>query len=71
MDIANAILAVFSDISTWISGNLLDLVQLFWTPLDNGGGNLTFFGTLAVISLGISVIFLLIRVIQNFLHLRS
>lgn len=71
-DIVQAILAVFGDISEWIIQALLDLTGLFWSANGTGEGfSLTFFGVMAVVGLGISVIFLLIRVIQNFLHLRS
>ena len=66
-----AIFEVWDNISEWIILHLTGLVDLFWTANGDGGGSLTFFGVLAVVGLGISVIFLLMRIIQNFLHLRG
>lgn len=53
-------------ISTWITTSLGSLQSLFYAD-----GDLTFMGALAIIGVGIGVIFLLIGVIQNFLHLRG
>lgn len=58
---------VFDEISEWITGAITDLQALFY----NAETGLTFMGTLAVIGLGIGLIFLIIGVIQNFLRLRS
>lgn len=65
--ILSAILAVFTAIFTWIIGALESVVSVFWVA----GTGLTFFGVLAVVALGISIFFLLIGVVQNFLHFRS
>lgn len=69
MGIVTAILAVFSDIGDWIVQALQDLMGIFWTSAD--GGSLTFLGVLAVCGLGFSVIFLIIGIIQRFLHFKG
>jgi hypothetical protein len=71
MSIVTAILDIWSGIGSWITEMLQQIVALFWTTGASGGGELTFFGTLAVVSIGISVFFLLLRVLQNFIKLRS
>ena len=62
--IVTAILAVFSSIGAWISTELPTYMSMFYSA-ETG---LTFLGTLAVVGLGFSVIFLLIGIIQRFLH---
>lgn len=64
--ILTAILAVFTAIGEWIGTAVTALVPMFYAE-----GALTFLGTLAVAGLGFSVIFLVIGVIQNFLHFRG
>lgn len=71
MSIVNAILAVFSDIGDWIVQALQDLMGIFWTTGSGGEGSLTFLGVLAVCGLGFSVIFLIIGIIQRFLHFKG
>lgn len=71
MTIVTAILDIWSGISTWIIEMLESLVALFWIAGPSGGGELTFFGVMAVVSVGIGVFFLLLRVLQNFIKLRS
>ena len=68
MDVLSAITGLFEGVGDWIITMLQNLVILFW---DTGAKELTFFGVLAVIGLGISVIFLMLRFIQNFLHFRG
>lgn len=63
-----AIFAVFTAVGNWIMEQLAALPSIFWNADDN---SLTFLGVLAIVGLGISVIFLMIRVIQNFLHFRG
>lgn len=63
-----AIFAVFTAVGNWIMEQLSLLPSIFWDSADN---SLTFLGVLAIVSLGISIIFLMIRVIQNFLHFRG
>lgn len=66
MGVLSDILEVFSSIATWISSAVTSLIPMFWTE-----EGLTFMGVLAVAGLSISVIFLIIGVIQNFLHFRG
>ena len=63
-----AIFAVFGDVGAWIIEQLGLIPELFWNSTES---SLTFLGVLSLISLGISVIFLMIRVVQNFLHFRG
>lgn len=63
-----AIFAIFGDVGDWIVEMLGSITALFWNATDS---SLTFLGVLSLISLGISVIFLMIRVVQNFLHFRG
>lgn len=70
MSLLTAILSVFSDVGSWIIQSLSDLQSIFWTVSD-GAVELTFLGVLAVATLGFSVVFLIIGVIQRFLHFRG
>lgn len=65
--ILEAITGVFSSIGTWLATAVSDLIPMFYVA-ETG---LTFLGTLAVCGLAFSVIFLIIGVIQNFLHFRG
>ena len=67
MTIIESIFGVFDAISEWLTGAVSDLIPMFY---DSSTG-LTMLGTLAVVGLGISVVFLLIGLIQNFLHFRG
>lgn len=67
MTILNAILAVFLSVGEWISTAVTSLTPMFWVA-ETG---LTFLGTLAVAGLAFSVAFLIIGLIQNFLHFRG
>lgn len=60
------ITSVFSEIITWIVDAMSDVLSIFYA--DNA---LTFLGVLAVAGLAISVFFLIMGVIQNFLHFRG
>lgn len=64
--ILEAILAVFLAVGEWISSAVNTMVPMFWAE-----GSLTFLGVLAVAGLAFSVAFLLIGIIQNFLHFRG
>lgn len=61
-----AITEVWTSIMTWITTSLSSVQVLFYAE-----DKLTFLGTLAVVSVGIGVVFLLVGVIQNFLKLRG
>lgn len=67
MTIIEAILALFTDISEWLVATIPSLMSMFYVA-ETG---LTFLGALAVAGLAISVVFLLIGIIQNFLHFRG
>lgn len=67
MNVLEAILAVFTAIGNWIGTAVTALIPMFYVA-ETG---LTFLGVLAVAGLGFSVIFLVIGVIQKFLHFRG
>lgn len=67
MNVLEAILAVFLMVAEWISGAVTALIPMFWIA-ETG---LTFLGVLAVAGLAVSVTFLLIGLIQKFLHFRG
>lgn len=62
-----SILAVFAAVGDWIATAVADLVPMFYVA-ETG---LTFLGVLAVAGLAFSVVFLIIGIIQNFLHFRG
>lgn len=64
--IISAITAVFTAVMEWVITAIQAVVAVFWT-----GEALTFLGVLALVALAISIFFLLMGVIQNFLHLRG
>lgn len=61
------VLEVFDAIGEWIANATNNLVPMFYTA-ENG---LTFLGVLAVAGLAFSVVFLILGIIQNFLHFRG
>lgn len=63
MGILEAILAVFTSVGTWLQTAVTNLIPMFWAD-----GALTFLGVLAVAGLAFSVIFLVMGIIQRFLH---
>lgn len=67
MNILDAILDVFSGVGTWISSAVTELMPMFYST-ESG---LTLIGVLAVAGLAFSVVFLVIGIIQNFLHFRG
>lgn len=68
MDVLDKILEVFTSIGTWIGKAVTDLIPMFW---NTESSTLTFLGVLAVAGLSFSVVFLIIGLIQNFLHFRG
>lgn len=66
-NVLSAILEVFDQIANWIPGAVTNLIPMFYAA-DTG---LTFLGYLAVAGLAFSVIFLVVHLIQNFLHFRG
>lgn len=67
MNVLDAILAVFTEVGEWISTSVPTFFSMFY----GAETGLTFLGVLAVAGLAISIVFLLIGVIQNFLHFRG
>lgn len=66
-NVITAITAVFDAVMSWLATAIESVIPLFWST-DNG---LTFLGVLALVGLAISVFFLIVGLIQNFLHLRG
>lgn len=67
MNILDAILQVFSSVGEWITTAVESLLPMFYTA-ENG---LTLIGILSVASLAFSVVFLIIGIIQRFMHFRG
>ena len=65
MSIVKSIFGVFTEIIDWFTTSLGTVSDMFYST-ETG---LTLFGTLAVIGLGISVVFLLVNVIRRMLKL--
>jgi hypothetical protein len=65
--VLDAILAVFMAIGEWIADAVQALIPMFYVA-ETG---LTFLGVLAVAGLAFSVVFLILGIIQNFLHFRG
>lgn len=64
--VLDAVLAVFASMAQWFSTTIPTITSIFYAE-----GALTFMGVLAVAGLAVSVVFLLIGVISNFLHFRG
>ena len=58
---------VFGKIADWIAEAVTSITPMFYTA----EAGLTFLGTLGVVGLAFSVVFLIMGIIQNFLHLRG
>lgn len=70
--IISAVTSVWTAIFTWIIDSIQSLIPIFWTAgTGDTAGQLTFLGVLAIIALGVGLFFLIMGVIQNFLHLRG
>lgn len=67
MNVLDAVLGVFTEVGEWISTAVTNLMPMFY----NTETGLTFLGVLAVAGLAFSVVFLIIGLIQNFLHFRG
>lgn len=67
MAIVTAVTGVFTEIGAWIISQINALTPIFY----NAETGLTFLGVLAVCGLAFSVVFLLIGIIQRFLHFRG
>lgn len=64
--VLSSILEVFTAVGQWITSAVTALIPMFYAE-----GSLTFLGVLAVAGLAFSVAFLIIGLIQNFLHFRG
>lgn len=72
MGILTAMTSVFDAVFTWIMSAINAIIPLFWTAgTGDNPGSLTFLGILALVGLAISIFFLIVGLIQNFLHLRG
>lgn len=72
MDIVQAFTGVLGEVGKWLITFIQQVLPLFWVEgAGETAGHLTFFGVMAVIGLAISVFFLIMRLIENFIHLRS
>lgn len=76
MDVITAITSVFKAMGDWFVEFIPTLISLFYNSPSGSGadatpGGLTFLGVLAVCGLAISVFFLIMGLIQNFLHFRG
>lgn len=67
MSILEQIFGIFGNMIEWLVGAVNDVVPLFY----NAESGLTFVGTLAVVALAMSVVFLLIGIISRFLKFRG
>lgn len=67
MNVLESILGVFDKISEWIGNAVTDLLPMFY----NTESGLTLIGVLAVAGLAFSVVFLIMGIIQNFMHFRG
>lgn len=65
--IVTAVLEVFEAVGTWISETIPTFVPIFYSA-ESG---LTFVGVTLLMSLGFSVVFLLIGLLQRFLSFRG
>lgn len=66
-NVLSAILEVFTSVGAWLTTAVNNITPMFY----GAETGLTFMGVLAVAGLGFSVIFLIIGLIQNFLHFRG
>lgn len=65
--IVTAVLEVFEAVGTWISETIPTFVPIFY----DAETGLTFIGVTLLMSLGFSVVFLLIGLLQRFLSFRG
>lgn len=61
---------IWTEIITWLVSSITSLAGIFVTEA-SGTYSLTFMGEIAMISLGIGVVFLVLRFIENKLHFRG
>ena len=57
---------------SWIVTLFNSVVSLFWTVGEGGtGGELTFVGTLAIIAVGVGLLFGLINLVRSFMRMKG
>lgn len=61
---------IWTEIIAWVVASIETLAGIFVTE-SAGAYSLTFMGEIAMISLGIGVVFLVLRFIENKLHFRG
>lgn len=66
-NILGRVLEVFSQMSEWLGTAVVDILPMFYTA----EAGLTIIGVMTVAGLSLSVTFLIIGVISNFLHFRG
>ncbi len=66
MNVLQSVTAVFTEMAEWVSTTIPTITTIFYTA-ESG---LTILGVLAVAGLSMSVFFLLVGVVQNFLNFR-
>lgn len=66
-NVLSRVLEVFSQMSEWLGTAVVDILPMFYTA-ESG---LTIIGVMTVAGLSLSVTFLIIGVISNFLHFRG
>lgn len=66
-NVLDSVLEVFTSVADWIPDAVTNVIPMFYTA----EAGLTFLGVLAVAGLAISVFFLVMGIVQNFLHFRG
>lgn len=67
LSVVGSILEVFTEIAEWLPTAITSLIPIFW----NAESGLTFMGVLACAALAVSIVFLVMGIIQRFLHFRG
>lgn len=67
MELLDAILAVFMAVGEWIGTAITSIMPIFYAEATG----LTLLGVLGIAGSAFSVVFLIIGVIQNFMHFRG
>ena len=65
------ILTIWEAVIGFFTDNFPSIQNMFWNDAGSGQGSLTILGILCVINVAVGVFFLIMGVIQNFLHLRT
>lgn len=69
--IVNAVSSLLEGLSSGFANVVSNISGMFWTPgVDGGTGNLTILGVFALVGLGMSIIYFVIRLVINFVKTR-